>query len=191
MSFMLRSGKGDSSAKRTRRAATIGLATVGLALFAVAPVIGEGTNTQPEPAAHVIAATHPATHAQVAGAQGLASVSATTTAKKKKKKSRTGLRRITIASRITNRPIVTEEGKGTYVGIKCPKGSKAISGGVVSPYINLLISSSSPNKPTIDGKYTPNVWWLAVTNLNVDGTGGTLSWHGVVNCATPVRVVRH
>jgi hypothetical protein len=167
-------------------------------LFVVAPVIGEGTNTQPQPAAQVIAATHPATHAQVAGAQGLASVSATTSGgkkktkkKKKKKKSRTVLRRITISSRITDHPIVTEEGKGTYVGIKCPTGSKAISGGVVSPYINLLISSSSPNKPTIDGKYTPNVWWLAVTNVNVDGNGGTLSWHGVVNCVTPARLVGH
>lgn len=190
---MLGSGKGDSSVGRTRRAAAagaaVGASVVAMILLIAGPVTGRGTNTQPEPAPEVIAATHPATHAQVAATRGLASVSAARpAARKKQKKRRTVLRRVMITSRITDNPIVTEEGKGTYVGIKCPAGSKAISGGVVSSYVNLLVSSSSPNQPKIDGKYTPNVWWLAVTNVNVDGNGGTLSWHGVVNCLAPARL---
>jgi len=27
-----------------------------------------------------------------------------------------------------------------------------------------------------------------VTNVNVDGNGGTLAWHGVVNCLSPVKL---
>jgi len=188
---MLGRGKGDSSAGRTGReaafAAAIGAAAAALILLVVAPVIGEETNQGPEPAPQVIATTHPATHAQISGARGLAGISAVQGGKKKGKVS-TVLRRITITSRITDQAIVTEEGKGTYVGIKCPTGSKAISGGIVSPYINLLISSSSPNQPKIDGKYTPNIWWLSVTNVNVDGNGGTLAWRGVVNCLSPARL---
>jgi len=155
-------------------------------LFAVAPVVGDGLNSGPAPAPQVIAATHPATSAQVAGARGIAAVS--TVPGRKRQKVRNVLRRVTVTSRITNDPILTEEGRGTFVGIRCPTGSKAISGGIVSPYINLLISSSSPNKPVVDGKYTPNTWWLSVTNVNVDGNGGTLAWHGVVNCLSPVKL---
>lgn len=158
----------------------------GLFLFAVAPVVGDGLNSSPAPAPQVVAATHPATSWQVAGAQGLAGASASA-AKKKKRRVQTVLRKVTVASRITDNEILTEEGKGTYVGIKCPAGSKAISGGVLSKYINLLVSSSAPNHP-ITRKYTPNTWWLTVTNVNVDGNGGTLPWQGVVNCLSPARL---
>lgn len=165
--------------------AACGAIVTGLFLFAVAPVIGDGLNSSPAPAPQVIAATHPATSLQVAGAQGLAGASAS--AVKKKRKVETVLRKVTITSRITDNEILTEEGKGTYVGIKCPVGSKAISGGVLSKYINLLVSSSAPNHP-ISRKYTPNTWWLTVTNVNVDGNGGTLPWQGVVNCLSPARL---
>jgi len=94
---------------------------------------------------------------------------------------------VTISSRITDNEILTEEGKGTFVGIKCPAGSKGMSGGVLSKYINLLVYSSSPNHQ-LTRKYTPNIWWLTVTNVNVDGNGGTLPWLGVVNCLSPARL---
>ena len=155
-------------------------------LFAVAPVVGDGLNSSPAPAPQVIAATSPATSLQVAGTrvQG-----ASASAGRRKARVRTVLRRLKLSSRITDQEILTEEGRGTYVGVKCPKGSRAISGGVLSRYINLLVSSSSPNHP-LTRKYTPNVWWLTVTNVNVDGNGGTLPWQGVVNCASPVRLAR-
>lgn len=179
-------GKGDSAAGRKGRAALIGAVIGGVCLFLVAPVIGDGMNSHPAPAPQLIAATHPATSLQVAGARGLNDAAASITSKKRKKP-RPVLRRVTLSSRITDQEILTEEGKGTYVGIKCPTGSKAISGGVLSKYINLLVSSSSPNHP-LTRKYTPNIWWLTVVNVNVDGNGGTLPWRGVVNCLTPVRV---
>ena len=184
-------GKGDSAARRKGRAALIGAAVAGACLFLVAPVVGDGLNSHPAPAPQIIAATHPATSLQVAGARGLADASASAgragKKKKKKPKPRTVVRRVTISSRITDQEILTEEGKGTFVGIKCPTGSKAISGGVLSKYINLLVSSSAPNQP-LTRKYTPNIWWLTVVNVNVDGNGGTLPWQGVVNCLTPVRL---
>lgn len=180
---MLGSGKGGSSARRKKRAVVSGLVAAGLLLFAVAPVIGDGLNSQPAPAPQVVAATSPATSVQVAGASGLAGVSTARNGQKKQ----TVLRRVTISSRITDNEILTEEGKGTFVGIKCPTGSKAMSGGVLSKYINLLVSSSSPNHP-LTRKYTPNIWWLTVTNVNVDGNGGTLPWLGVVNCLSPARL---
>lgn len=160
-----------------------GLVAGALLLGISAPVIGDGLNEGPAPAGQVVAATHPATSSQVATTRGLAP-SAVASAKRKKKPA---LRQVTMNSRITDEAITTEEGKGTYVGIKCPAGSKAISGGVLSQYINLLVSSSAPNHP-LTGKFTPNVWWLTVTNVNVDGQGGSLSWRGVVNCLTPIRL---
>lgn len=173
------------------------MAVSGLVCFALlfgiaAPVIGDGLNSQPSPAPELIAATSPATSAQLAGTRGLArslpaSVSAKETDSSKPRVRKVVYRQVTMHSRITDQAIVTEEGKGTYVGIRCPSGSKAISGGVLSKYINLLVSSSAPNHP-LDGKFTPNIWWLTVTNVNVDGQGGSLSWHGVVNCLTPIKL---
>jgi len=165
--------------------AGFGLAAAGAFFFVVGPVIGDGLNSSPDPAPVVIATTHPATSTQVAGARGLASASTVNAGTKRK--TRTVLRRITITSRITDQEILTEEGNGTFVGIKCPTGSKAISGGVLSKYINLLVSSSAPNHP-LTRKYTPSTWWLTVVNVNVDGNGGTLPWQGVVNCLSPARL---
>lgn len=179
------SGKGRSSGRRKFHLTVGVLAAAALSLLVVTPVVGDGLNSSPAPAPRVIAATSPATSLQVAGAQGMSGASVA--AAKKKKKSKQVLRRISINSRITSHEILTEEGKGTFVGIKCPNGAKAISGGVLSRYINLLVSSSAPNHP-LTRKYTPRIWWLTVTNVNVDGNGGTLPWQGVVNCLSPVRL---
>ncbi|MGB0120909.1 MAG: hypothetical protein WBP55_08165 [Solirubrobacterales bacterium] len=159
---------------------TIGL-TVG-----VAPVIGDGTNRKATPNETILPATVPATHAQVAS-NGAGLSQAVTSGNKKKKKAK--VKRVFVESRITDSatPIETDEGRGTYVGIKCPGGSVAISGGVLTSYINLLISSSAPNHP-ITGKYTPRIWWLTVSNSNIDGEGGTQTWRGMVNCMAPVKI---
>ncbi|MDQ2621769.1 MAG: hypothetical protein M3Y45_01880 [Actinomycetota bacterium] len=158
--------------------------------FVAAPVIGDGLNRGPEPATPRIAMTVPATEAQVAGAginlpSGAVSAKAKTKAKKKKKKARN--RPVMMRSRITTDAIVTEEHRGTYVGVRCPAGSKAVAGGVLSQYINLLVSSSAPNNP-LTGKFTPRVWWITVTNANIDGQGGSLAWRGVVTCLSPVAL---
>lgn len=171
---------------RARRLGVVAaVVAVGLAI-GVAPVIGEGTNQQAEPNTTVIAATVPATQAQVA-ASGAGVNQAIASARKKNKAG--GVRPVYIESRITDsaQPIITEEGRGTYVGIKCPGGAVAISGGVLTSFINLLISSSAPNHP-ISGKYTPRIWWLTVTNSNIDGQGGSLAWRGLVNCISPVKI---
>jgi len=191
---MFGSSEGESSTRRTGRAAAAGAAVggcaVALILLVVAPVTGKGTNTEPAPAPQVIAATHPITHAQIAGARGMASISATRKKHRQQKTTGAASHRPTVTYVITDDPILTEEGKGTYIGVRCPAGSRPVSGGIVSSYINLLVSSSSPNKPTIDGKYTPNTWWLSVTNVNVDGNGGTLSWRAALTCLSPARLGR-
>jgi hypothetical protein len=158
-------------------AAAVSVLVFGLA-FGVAPVVGDGLNQKPLPASSLTPPTVVATVAQSSAAagssaSGVAGISAR--------------RRVLLKSRITEEPVVTEEGKGTFVGVKCPKGYKALSGGVISSFINLVISSSSPNHP-LSGKYTPRTWWLTVTNANVDGQGGSLAWRGVVNCLAPVAI---
>jgi hypothetical protein len=151
----------------------VAVLAAGLAI-GVAPVVGDGLNQQPLPASPLNPPTVLATVPQ-AGAEVRAAISARP--------------QMTLRSRITKDPVVTEAGKGTFAGITCPKGYKAISGGVISGYINLLISSSSPNNP-LSGQYTPRTWWLTVTNADVDGQGGSLAWRGVVNCLAPVALGR-
>ena len=179
-----RRDQGSTGRHFRRVGAGVAALAVGLTI-GVAPVIGDGLNRQAEPNGTVIVKTVPATEAQVA-ASGVGSASATTAASRKLKSKE---KPVYIESRITDSaaPIFTEEGRGTFVGIKCPSGSIAISGGVLTSFINLLISSSAPNNP-ITGKYTPRMWWLTVTNANIDGEGGTLAWRGLVNCISPVKL---
>jgi len=167
--------------KRRLRVAAAASVLAAAFAFGVAPVVGDGLNQQPLPASPLTPATVAASVGQsaAAGIPGIASA-----------RNRKGaLRRVLLKSRITGEPLVTGEGKGTFVGVRCPKGYKAVSGGVLSGFINLLISSSAPNNP-LSGKYTPRTWWLTVTNANVDGQGGSLAWRGVVNCLSPVGVRR-
>ena len=150
-------------------------------VIGVAPVVGDGLNQKPRPASPLTPPTVVASVAQsgVTGQVPIGSIASGSRA------TASSGGKLVLKSRITKDPLVTEEGKGTFAGISCPKGYKAISGGVISGYINLLISSSSPNNP-LSGKYTPRTWWLTVTNADVDGQGGSLSWRGVVNCLGPV-----
>lgn len=180
----LRRITGVAAGTRLRRAGSLAVLTAAALLFGVAPVVGDGLNRVATPSSPEAPATRVATSAQESAAGPLLNrdaVSATAAAANKKSK------RVSLESRVTDEPIVTEENRGSYVGVKCPKSSKAISGGVLNKYINLLISSSAPNHP-ISGKYTPHTWWLTVTNANVDGQGGSLPWRGVVNCLKPVTL---
>lgn len=181
------------SLKRTRNRVLVacGAIATGLAL-AVSPVIGGGVSEGPVPAGPANAGvmrTVPATAAQAARSTMTAVPGGAMVSTRRKAKRKPWQRKLTFSPRITTNELTTEENKGTFVGIRCPAGMKAISGGVLSGYINLLVSSSAPNHPKT-GKYTPNTWWVAVTNTNIDGVGGTLSWRGVVNCLSPVRLGR-
>ena len=211
-------GRDEGARENRRRRLAVGAVTVvGLAAlgFGAGPVVGGMLNERPTPEAAGPVATVVATQAQVSasssgqasagGASGATSSAAaggsgsgsgsgsgTASAKKKsKKKSKTKVvyknKPAVLDSRISTEPIVTEEGKGSFVGLKCPKDFKAVAGGVLSRYINLVVSSSSPNNP-VSEKFTPNTWWLAVTNINVDGQGGSLSWRGVVSCMKPIKL---
>jgi hypothetical protein len=166
-----------------RLAAAVAILAAGLAV-GVAPVIGDGLNQKPLPASPLTPATVVASAPQaLASGQNINRAGIAASA-------RTSARRpqpLVLRSRITKVPLVTEEGTGTFVGVACPRGSRAISGGVISGFINLVMSSSSPNNP-LSGKYTPQIWWLTVTNANIDGQGGSLSWRGVVNCLRPVAL---
>lgn len=161
--------------------------TVGLTV-GVAPVIGDGMNAAPVEVKNV--PTVLATQAQVAASNlPMAGNAAAISKTKKKKKAKPGIKRVVIESRITDSasPIVTPEGQGSFVEIACPKGSLAVSGGIVTNSINLLMSSSSNNSPE-DFRYSPRKWYVAVTNVNVDGRGGALSWRGIVNCISPAKL---
>jgi hypothetical protein len=175
----------DQQAEPAGRRRRVGLAALAAAILTalalgVAPVIGDGLNQAPAPADPVIAGTVVASVPQSRAAS---------TAVAARLGARSTARRVPLlfTSRVTENPIVTEEGKGTFVGVACPTGYKAVSGGVTSSYINLLVSSSAPNNP-LSGKFTPRIWWLTVTNANIDGQGGSLSWKGVVNCLSPIRL---
>lgn len=163
--------------------------TVGMTV-GVAPVLGDGMNASPVEVKNV--PTVLATQAQVAASNlpmsGNAGAAVSKT-KKKKKKAKPGIRHVVVESRITDSaaPIVTPEGQGSFVEIACPKGSLAVSGGIVTNSINLLMSSSSNNSPE-DFRYSPRKWYVAVTNVNVDGRGGALSWRGIVNCVSPAKL---
>ena len=179
-------GRRDQSSVGARRGRRIGIiaavVAVGLAI-GEAPVIGGSDNQVTKPNTPLVVGTVPATKAQV--------TSAGATTSRRSNVFRRLQRRIFVESRITDSaaPLEVPENQGSFVGIRCPRGSIAISGGMLSSYINLLISSSAPNNP-ITGKYTPRIWWVSVTNANIDGRGGTPSYRGVVNCMTPVRLKR-
>jgi hypothetical protein len=175
--------------RRLRLAAFATILVAGLG-FGVAPVVGDGLNQKPQPTSPLNLPTVVASVPQsaVAGQMPAGATRSGRTASGSRARA-SARRQMILKSRITSDPVVTEEGRGTFTGITCPKGYKAISGGVISSYINLLISSSSPNNP-LSGKYTPRTWWLTVTNADVDGQGGSLSWRGVVNCLGPVSLGR-
>ena len=168
---------------RARIGVVAGLVTLGL-VFGVAPTVGDGLNREAAIAPAPNVGTVPATKAQVAAGNVATSGAAISAVRKSSK-----VKPISIQSRITDSetPILTEEGKGSYVRLVCPNGSVAVSGGMLTSFINLVISSSGPNNP-VSGAYTPRTWWVTVVNANVDGEGGTLGWRGVVNCMSPVRL---
>ncbi len=98
-------------------------------------------------------------------------------------------RRQVVKTRISSRAIMTRKNHGDFIGLTCPRGFTALSGGAVTGFINLLISHSAPIKPTGRQRYTPRTWWVAVTNVPIDaGAEDPLPWHPVVNCVNRIRV---
>ncbi|MBK8294337.1 MAG: hypothetical protein IPK93_06020 [Solirubrobacterales bacterium] len=177
----------DHRKLRRRFGVVAGLLALGL-VVGVAPTVGDGLPQQPDLARAPNVDTVPATKAQVAAGNIAVNSAAISASKKKSKKKRRKVKPITFQSRITDSesPILTEHGKGTYVKLACPHGAAAVSGGVLTKYVNLVISASSPNNP-INGAYTPRTWWVTVVNADFDGQGGSLGWRGIVNCLSPVK----
>jgi hypothetical protein len=95
--------------------------------------------------------------------------------------------RVTLKARISQRPIRTEPRKSNFVGLDCPKGYVAMSGGALTGFANLLMSQSVPINPQ-NGKYTPRTWWVSVTNSDLDGSHETLPWRPLVNCLKPIKL---
>jgi hypothetical protein len=145
--------------------------------LAATGISGPGAPRPAAGATPVKVASRPASEGEAA-AGGLANLAA---------KSR--LRSLTVKTRISSRAIRTGPGSGDFVGLTCPRGYTALSGGAVTGFIKLLISHSAPIKPTGRQRYTPRTWWVAVTNVSLDlPTEDPLPWHPVVNCVNHVRV---
>jgi hypothetical protein len=162
----------------TRRALIAGTALVAagalIGFFAAGGAAGPSA-ARPEPAAKPVRiASQPATRSQVA-ASDLAKVAS---------KRRSGL---TVKTRISRKAIKTAPKHGRFIGLTCPRGYTALSGGAATNTIDLLISHSAPIKPTT-GHYTPRTWWVAVTNVGIDGSASALPWRPVVNCVNRLRV---
>jgi hypothetical protein len=98
------------------------------------------------------------------------------------------LGRQTVKTRVSRHAILTGPGKGAFVGLTCPRGYVALSGGAVTGFNDLLISHSAPVKPTGRQRYTPRTWWVAVTNIQTNGGADPLPWHPLVNCVNRIRV---
>jgi hypothetical protein len=147
--------------------------------LAAAGATGSGAARPQAGMTPVRVASRPATPGEVAAA-GLANAG-----------KRSLLGRQTVKTRISSHAITTNKNSGDFVGLTCPRGYVAISGGAVTGFINLLISHSAPIKPTGRQRYTPRTWWVAVTNDPIDHDAeDPLPWHPVVNCVNHVKVGR-
>jgi hypothetical protein len=163
-----------------RRLLIAGTVLVGAGILvgylAAAGATGSGATRPATGATPVKVASRPAMQGEVAAA-GLSKVAL--------------LRGQTVKTRISSHAIMTNKNSGDFVGLTCPRGYTAISGGAVTGFINLLISHSAPIKPTGRQRYTPRTWWVAVTNDPIDPDAeDPLPWHPVVNCVNHLRVGR-
>jgi hypothetical protein len=163
-----------------RRSLVLGLVLVGagalLGYLAAAGAIGSGAARPQAGATPVKVASRAATGTEVVAAAGVDGLATK------------GLLRPTVKTRVSRHAIRTEPNKGSFIGLTCPRGYVALSGGAVTGYSDLLISHSAPIKPTGRQRYTPRTWWVAVTNIPVDGTTSALPWHPVVNCVNRLNV---
>jgi hypothetical protein len=165
---------------RSRRYVVLGtvLVVAGalLGYLAAAGATGSGAVRAEAGATPVKVASRPATRGEAAAAEVA------------KMSTKLGLR-TRVKTRISRNAITTNENSGDFVGLTCPRGYTALSGGAVTGFINLLISHSAPIKPTGRQRYTPRTWWVAVTNVPVDRNAeDPLPWHPVVNCVNRLKV---
>jgi hypothetical protein len=150
-----------------------------LGYLAAAGATGSGAERATPGATPIRVASRPATRseAQAAGSAKVAS-----------KRGLLGLK-ATVKTRISSHAIMTNRNTGDFVGLTCPRGYVALSGGAVTGFINLLVSHSAPIKPTGRQRYTPRTWWVAVTNVPTDpDADDPLPWHPVVNCVNKLKV---
>jgi hypothetical protein len=163
----------------SRRSLVVGLVLVAagalLGYLAAAAATGSGAARPEAGATPVKVASRPATQAE-ASAVGPAKLAPKLGA------------RLTVKTRVSRQAITTQPNKGSFVGLTCPRGYVALSGGAVAGFNDLLISHSAPIKPTGRQRYTPRTWWVAITYVPVDGSTSPLPWHPVVNCVNRIRV---
>jgi len=162
------------------------LLSIGSALLAGGVLLGylaAGGTAGPSPARPVPGAdpvrvaSRPASGSEVAAAELAKAASRRST-------------RQTVKTRISRHAIRTAPNKGSSIGLTCPRGYVALAGGALTGFNDLLISHSAPLKPTGRHRYTPRTWWIAVTNIPVDGSNSALPWYPVVNCVNRIRVGR-
>jgi hypothetical protein len=170
----------DEAWMPSRRSVILGMALVTagalLGYLAVAGATGSGAARPEAAATPVKVASRPAARSEAVAA-GLAKLAP-----------KLGLR-VRMKTRISRHAIMTDKNSGDFVGLTCPHGYTALSGGAVTGFINLLISHSAPIKPTGRQRYTPRTWWVAVTNVPTDPDAeNPLPWHPVVNCVNRIRV---
>jgi hypothetical protein len=163
------------------RSVLVGLALVAAGCLAgylaAAGATGSGAARPGAGAIPVQVASRPAAAGEAAAA-GVAAVA-----------SKRLLGKATVKTRISSRAIMTNKESGDFVGLTCPRGYVALSGGAVTGFINLVISHSAPIKPTGRQRYTPRTWWVAVTNVPTDPDAeDPLPWRPVVNCVNKLKV---
>jgi hypothetical protein len=173
-------GSGEQAPLSSRRSLIAGTVLLAAGILvgylAAAGATGSGAARPQVGATPVKVASRPATQGEVAAAGLIAT-------------KRSLLGRQTVKTRISSHAIMTDKNSGDFVGLTCPKGYTAISGGAVTGFINLLVSHSAPIKPTGRQRYTPRTWWVAVTNVPIDTKAeNPLPWHPVVNCVNHIRL---
>jgi hypothetical protein len=164
---------------RPRRSVILGLVLVAagalLGYLAASGATGSGAARPEAAASPVKVALRPATGSETAASSS-------------KLLTKGLLRRQTVKTRVSRHAIMTGPGKGAFVGLTCPRGYVALSGGAVTGFNDLLISHSAPVKPTGRQRYTPRTWWVAVTNIQSNNGADPLPWHPLVNCVNKIRV---
>ena len=176
-------GRAKRARMPSRRSLVLGVVLVSAGVLAgylaASGATGSGAARPQAGATPVKVASRPATPGEVAAA-GQANVG-----------KRSLLSHHTVKTRISSHAIMTNKNSGDFVGLTCPIGYTAVSGGAVTGFINLLVSHSAPIKPTGRQRYTPRTWWVAVTNVPIDTHAeDPLPWHPVVNCVNHIRIGR-
>lgn len=151
----------------------IALACAALALFAAGALVGTSLGgTAPQTYSEdgiVTPQMRPATAAEAAGAPARAAGA--------------GTARQEVRVFSTRNPVTTEPDGGTITKLTCPRRFKAISGGIVNNFRDLVMAASTPINPA-NGRYSPRNWFVAARHIGPTTT--PLTWQPVIVCLNRV-----